>query len=114
MQFAYCKGRCVEDATTLLLHQVTQHLDTPRLNTYARVLYIDFSSAFNTIQPHIMLNNLLSMNVNSNLIHWIYSYLTERPQFVKLKNVKIRYYCHKYWCAAGLCPFTPFIFSLHQ
>ena len=76
MQFVYCRFRSKEDATTLLLHEVTQYLDMP--NTYVRILYVDFSSAFNTIQPHIMLQKLHPMNVNTNLISWIHSYLTKR------------------------------------
>ena len=57
MQFAYCKGRATEDAFQTLLHWLYQHLDRPR--TYARILLIDFSSAFNTIQPHMLIEKLL-------------------------------------------------------
>lgn len=112
MQFAYCKGRCVEDATTLLLHKVTQHLDTTRLNNYARVLFVDFSSAFNTIQPHIMLKKLLAMNVNSNLILWIHSYLTQRHQFVKFKNVISDIIVTNTGAPQG-CVLSPLLFSLY-
>ena len=73
-QFAYKECRCVEDAVTTLLDTVGAHLD--KTKTYCRVLFIDFTSAFNTIQPHVMLNKLHEMKVNGNLIRWIYSYLT--------------------------------------
>ena len=66
LQFASKKKRCVEDAITVLLKTVCSHLDKPR--TYTRILYIDFSSAFNTIQPHIMIKKLHNMGVNSYLI----------------------------------------------
>ena len=49
LQFAYTKNRSTEDAILTLLHNLYQHLDKPR--TYARVLFVDFSSAFNTIHP---------------------------------------------------------------
>ena len=91
---------------------MTQHLDTTRSNTYARILFIDFSSAFNTIQPHILLNKLLSMNVNSRLIYWIYSYLTERPQFVKLKNVRSDIIVTNTGAPQG-CVLSPLLFSLY-
>ena len=52
-------------------------------NTYARVLFIDFSSAFNTIQPH-MVNKLLAMSVNPALIQWLFSFLTGRTQRVQV------------------------------
>ena len=48
-QFAYRANRSVEDAISLSLHKVLQHLETP--GTYARILFIDYSSAFNSIIP---------------------------------------------------------------
>ena len=65
-QFAYINKRSVEDATLTLLHNLQDHLDHPR--TFARILFIDFSSAFNTIQPHILIQKLMDKNVNLNLI----------------------------------------------
>ena len=53
MQFAYREKRSVDDAILVFWDNIYQHLDTPR--NYCRVLFIDFSSAFNTIQPHLML-----------------------------------------------------------
>lgn len=47
-QFAYKARRGTEDAVACLLHTLLQHLDTP--GHYARVTFIDFSSAFSTIQ----------------------------------------------------------------
>ena len=42
-QFAYRTNRSVEDAVSLTLHYVLKHLDL-RTSTYARLLFIDFSS----------------------------------------------------------------------
>ena len=63
-----------------------RHLDMPK--TYVRTLFVDFSSAFNTIQPHILFPKLLEMNIPNNLCLWLLDFLTERPQFVysKLKT----------------------------
>ena len=49
MQFAYCKDRNTGYAILTLLHKLYRHLDRPK--TFARVLFLDFSSAFNTMQP---------------------------------------------------------------
>lgn len=35
-------------------HLVSKHLENPK--AYARLLFVDFSSAFNTQQPHVLLN----------------------------------------------------------
>ena len=59
-----------------------EHLD--RQKTYARILFVDFSSAFNTIQPHLMVKKLLAMSVNPALIKWLFSFLTGRTQRVRV------------------------------
>ena len=47
---------------------------------------MDFSSAFSTIHPHLTMRKLFDVNVNYNLVGWIHSYLTLRPQYVTLKG----------------------------
>ena len=84
LQFAYRKNRSVQDACLYLLNDISEHLEGK--NTQVRVLFIDFSSAFNTIQPHILLEKLLGMGVNGNLLLWISDYLTQRPQYTKIGN----------------------------
>ncbi|KAK3533985.1 hypothetical protein QTP70_035008, partial [Hemibagrus guttatus] len=49
LQFAYRANRSVDDAVNMGLHYILQHLDKP--GTYARILFVDFSSTFNTIIP---------------------------------------------------------------
>jgi len=110
LQFAYTEGRSVEDAVTTLLHFVLSHLD--KCSTYTRLLFIDFSSAFNTIQPHILLKKLYDMNVNSNLISWIHSYMTMRPQFVKLHNVTSDVLKTNTGAPQG-CVLSPLLFTLY-
>ncbi|KAJ8335932.1 hypothetical protein SKAU_G00392740 [Synaphobranchus kaupii] len=69
LQFAYQQKRGVYDALLTLLHLVQSHLDTPK--SYIRLVFVDFSSAFNTIQPHLMAKKLLKMNLNPHLILWV-------------------------------------------
>ena len=49
-------------------------------------MFIDFSSAFNAIQPHLMLRKFMDKNVNSKLIIWIHKFLTGRLQYVRIKD----------------------------
>lgn len=109
-QFAYTKNRSVEDAVITLFHELYSHLDIS--NTYARILFIDFSSAFNTIQPHIMLQKLGKMNVNSNLIKWVYSYLTARPQYVTFGNTTSNSVLTNTGAPQG-CVLSPLLFTLY-
>lgn len=46
-QFAYTRNRSTSDAISTILHYILKHLESPV--AYARLLFIDFSSAFNTI-----------------------------------------------------------------
>ena len=83
-QFAYKKGRNTEDAILLMLHKLYHHLDTPK--NYARILFIDFSSAFNTIQPHLMIQKLSSLNVSQRIQAWVMQSLINCPQYVKIEE----------------------------
>ena len=60
------------------------HLETPK--SYVRVLYIDFSSAFNTIQPHLMASKLVDLQVNPSLILWLVDFLVNRSQQVRYQH----------------------------
>lgn len=85
MQFAYRSKRGVEDATVTLIHLLMKHLEGK--GTHARVLFVDFSSAFNTIQPHVLVNRLAEQfKLSNNLGGWILDFLTNRTQRVRIKN----------------------------
>ena len=84
LQFAYQEKVGVDDAIIHLLHRAHSHLDKGK--GAVRIMFFDFSSAFNTIQPHRLKDKLVQMGVNAHLVSWITDYLTERPQFVRLKD----------------------------
>ena len=82
LQFAYTANRNTQDAILMLMHNLHNHLD--KQNTYARLLFVDFSSAFNTLQPHLLIDKLCKMNVNPFVISWVFSFMTDRPQQVRV------------------------------
>lgn len=85
LQFAYRAGRSCEDAILYTIEKIYSHLEHSRHGNTVRIMFFDFSSAFNTIQPHVLVNKMLEMNsVPKWLISWIFNYLTERSQFVRL------------------------------
>ena len=47
LQFAYCPNRSTDDAIDIALHTSLSHLE--KRNIYVRMVFIDYSSAFNTI-----------------------------------------------------------------
>ena len=84
LQFAYQEKVGVDDAITYLLHRTHSHLDKGK--SAVRIMFFDFSSAFNTIQPPRLGDKLLQMGVDAHIVSWITDYLTGRPQFVRLKD----------------------------
>ena len=52
LQFAYRANRSLNDMVNLAPHFMLQHLNGS--GTHARVLFVDFSSAFNTIVPELL------------------------------------------------------------
>ena len=84
-QFAYRANRCVEDAVALMLHHILSHL-IPRTRMQ-RVLFIDFSSAFNTIIPGKLFDKLTNMSLDPSICRWILDFLLQRPQTVKLDGM---------------------------
>lgn len=81
-QFAYRANRSTEDAITIALHTALNHLE--RQGTYVRMLFIDYSSAFNTIIPGILIRKLTELGLSPSICTWIKNFLTNRPQTVKV------------------------------
>ncbi|KAK3548172.1 hypothetical protein QTP70_005203 [Hemibagrus guttatus] len=82
LQFAYRANRSVDDAVNMALHFILQHLNSP--GSYARILFVDFSSAFNTIVPTLLRDKLFQLNVPDSMCSWITDFLTDRRQFMRL------------------------------
>ena len=61
LQFAYRPNRSTDDAISfsIALHTALSHLD--KRNNYVRMLYIDYSSAFNTIVPSKLITKLRTL-----------------------------------------------------
>ncbi|KAM9821254.1 dihydrofolate reductase isoform 5-T5 [Syngnathus typhle] len=68
----------LKEVTGLGRHYILHHLDTP--GTYARILFVDFSSTFNTIAPDILQQKLIQLAVPASTCQWITSFLTNRRE----------------------------------
>ena len=81
-QFSYRKNKSTEDATLLYNNLVVEHLANK--NAYVRSVFIDFSSAFNTLKPDIVINKLRTLNVSPILCKFILDFSTkfENKEFV--------------------------------
>ena len=48
------------------------------------MLFIDYSSAFNTIVPTKLITELRTLGLNTSFCNWILNFLTGRPQVVRV------------------------------
>jgi len=71
LKFAYRANNSVDDAVNMGLHYVLQHLDRP--GAYVKILFVDFSSAFNNIIPNLLLPKLTQLSVPTSICQWINS-----------------------------------------
>ncbi|KAK3510058.1 hypothetical protein QTP70_026788, partial [Hemibagrus guttatus] len=110
LQFAYRANRSVDDAVNMALHFILQHLDSP--GSYARILFVDFSSAFNTIIPALLRDKLFQLNVPDSMCSWITDFLTDRRQFVRL-GTHVSDLQHISTGSPQSCVLSPLLFSLY-
>ncbi|KAK3563012.1 hypothetical protein QTP86_013278 [Hemibagrus guttatus] len=110
LQFAYGANRSVDDAVNMALHFILQHLDSP--GSYSRILFVDFSSAFNTIIPALLRDKLFQLNVPDSMCSWITDFLTDRRQFVRL-GTHVSDLQHISTGSPQGCVFSPLLFSLY-
>ncbi|KAI5103635.1 up-regulator of cell proliferation isoform X2 [Silurus meridionalis] len=80
LQFAYRENRLTEDAIAHR-HTTISHLDQKNGN-YTKMLFVDYSSAFNTIIPSTLTSKLEVLGLSLPLYQWISNFLTGRPQAV--------------------------------
>ena len=84
LQLAYRPNRSADDAISIALHTTLSHRD--KRNTYVRMLFLDYSSAFNTIVPSKLITKLRTLGLSTSLCNWILDFLTGCPQVVRVGN----------------------------
>ncbi len=82
LQYGYRNNRSTDDAIAFTLHTALSHLD--KRNTFVRMLFVDYSSAFNTILPSKLVVKLRAPGQNNSLCSWILDFLKGRRQGVRL------------------------------
>jgi hypothetical protein len=65
LQFAYRPNRSTDDTISIALHTALSHLD--KRNTNVRMLFVDYSSTFNTIVSTKLTTKLRTLGLNTSL-----------------------------------------------
>ena len=79
LQFAYRPNR-----STIALHSALTHLNNR--NTDVRMMFIDYSTALNTIVPSKLITKFRTLGLNTCLCIWILNFLMVRLQVVRVGN----------------------------
>uniref|UniRef100_A0A665UD53 Reverse transcriptase domain-containing protein n=1 Tax=Echeneis naucrates TaxID=173247 RepID=A0A665UD53_ECHNA len=108
-QFAYRANRSTEDAVIMATHTALTHLD--QSNTYVRMLFVDFSSAFNTVIPQKLVKKLSNLGIGSSLCAWLLDFLRNRPQRVRMGDRTSSTLILNTGTPQG-CVLSPLLFSL--
>ncbi|KAK1795636.1 hypothetical protein P4O66_001129 [Electrophorus voltai] len=111
LQFAYRHIRSTDDAIAHLLHTTLTHLDKGRGN-YVKMLFVDYSSAFNTIIPSLLTTKLEALGLHTSLCDWISNFLTDRPQPVQVGNCVSSTLTLSTRAPQG-CVLSPLLYSLY-
>ncbi len=111
LQFAYRPNRSTDDAISQVLHSSLTHIDSKNGN-YVRLLFIDYSSAFNTIVPTKLAVKLSDLGLNTSLCDWIQNFLTARTQVVKVGQFTSNSITLNIGAPQG-CVLSPLLYSLY-
>ena len=74
LQSSYRSNTSTEDSIPIAIHMARTQLD--KRNAYVRMLFIDYSSAFNTIVPSKLVTMLRTLDLDTTLCNWILDFLT--------------------------------------
>lgn len=101
LQYADRKNRSTSDAVSSIIHSALTHLES--MDSYVRLLFLDFNSAFNTIIPQTLANKPLVLGLTHSLCNWVLDFLTQWPQTVKIHGTSSSPITSKVCSEATLC-----------
>ncbi|KAK1787416.1 hypothetical protein P4O66_002894 [Electrophorus voltai] len=76
------------------------------------MLFVDYSSAFNTIIPSLLTTKLEDLGLHTSLCDWISNFLTDRPQSVQVGNCVSSTLTLSTGAPQG-CVLSPLLYSLY-
>ena len=83
-QFGFRSNFSTNNALLSIVESIQSHLDK---NKFCAGVFVDLKKAFDTVDPHILLQNLEHYGIRRVPNEWFSSYLRNRRQFVSIGNV---------------------------
>ena len=82
-QYGARKERSTSHALVSVLHYWSTALDN---GNSVRALFVDYSKAFDRVDHNTLLNKMMAVGVPKLVLRWLFSFLNDRQQRVKLGN----------------------------
>ena len=112
-RFAYGGGRGCAGAVLVMLEKLCHHAGRAGGGDSVGMMFFDFSSAFGTIRPRLLVQRLPSHNVPGSVLAWILGYLTDRSQYVRMASKRALSHCLQSGAGAPRgAVLAPFLFTL--
>jgi hypothetical protein len=108
LQFAYKRNRSTLDAVASLVHFISSSLD--KGGSIVKCVFLDFSSAFLTVDRSSLLEKLHSAGCSASSLSWLADYFSFRTQYTKIG----RQFSSTLPCNTGVLQgavLSPFLFS---
>ena len=84
-QYGFLPGRSTDDA---LVDQVTEIANNIELGKKVAAVYLDLTKAFDTVNHDVLITKLGNCGIRGFMLQWFASYLKDRTQSVRLRNVE--------------------------
>ena len=78
------------------------------------MLFIDYSSAFNTIVSSKLITKLGTLGLNTSLCNWILDFLTGWPQVVRVGKTTSAKLIRSMGAPQGVCVQSPPVLPVHS
>ena len=109
-QFAYKPNRSTLDSLASLEHSVLSSLDGK--SKLIRCCFLDFCSAFNSIDRQTLLSKLCDSGVDSTILAWFQDYFTGRRQYITCGGRQSKLIANDCGVLQGAV-LSPFLFSIY-
>ena len=108
-QFGFLKKHCTEHAILDLKEYIMQNIENKEVTA---ILFLDLQKAFDTVSHDILLQKLYHYGVRGNAYSLFKSYLSDRMQRTKVKNV-LSDLAHVLWGVPQGSVLGPLHFLIH-
>ena len=84
-QHGFLKNRSTESAASNVVSYIEKHIYNKQ---YCIGVFLDISSAFDTIEPDFIRTQLTKKTKNADLVHWYYNYLMHRDMSFEMQGAE--------------------------